>query len=60
MQYDTLTCTLHVYKPTVGPVASRRLFFDVQVVTLLLGEYTLIFFNNICSTLTCVYAYDGM
>ena len=39
--YDTLTCTLHVYKPTVQPVASRRLFFDVQVVTFLLREYTL-------------------
>ena len=36
----TLTCTLHAYKPTVHPAASRRLFFDVQVITLLLGEYT--------------------
>ena len=35
----------HVYlackKPSVQPVANRRLFFDLQVVTLLLGEYTL-------------------
>ena len=33
-------CTLKVYKPTVQPVASRRLFFDLQVVTLLLVEFT--------------------
>ena len=41
MPYDILTCTLHVYKPTVWPVASRSLFLDIQVVTLLLGKYTL-------------------
>ena len=29
----------HLYKPTVQPVASRRLFFDLQVVTLLLVEF---------------------
>ena len=40
-------CTLHVYKPTLQPVASRRLFFDVQVVTLLLGEHTLFACANI-------------
>ena len=72
---DTLMCTLHVYKPTVQPVASRRLFFDLQVVTIWLVEFTLLaranlyypttrlrlyFFTNICSTLTCVYTYDGM
>ena len=34
-------CTLRGYKPTVRPVASRNLFFDLQEVTLLLGEYTL-------------------
>ena len=39
--YDTLMCTLHLYKPTVQPVASRSLFLDIQVVALLLGEYTL-------------------
>ena len=39
--HDTLTCTLHVYKPTVQPVASSRLSFDVQVEALLLGEYSL-------------------
>ena len=32
--------TLHVCKPTVQPVASPRLFFDLQVVTLLLVEFT--------------------
>ena len=41
MPYDTLTCTLHVYKPTVQPVASHSLFLDIQVVTLLLGGFTL-------------------
>ena len=39
--YDTLTCTLHAYKPTVWPVASCGLFLDNQEVTLLLGELTL-------------------
>ena len=39
--YDTLTCTLHVYKPTIQPVANHSLFLEIQVVTLLLGEYTL-------------------
>ena len=34
-------CTLHVYKPTVRPVASSSLLFDLQVVTLLLAEYIL-------------------
>ena len=34
--------TLHVYKPTVQlAVASHSLFFDIQVVTLLLVENTL-------------------
>ena len=28
--YDVLTCTLHVYKATVQPVASCSLFLDVQ------------------------------
>ena len=41
MPYDTLTGTLHVKKPTVRPIASYSLFLDVQVVTLLLGEFTL-------------------
>ena len=70
-------CT-HVYlaciKLTVQSVAAHRLFFDLQVVTLLLVELTclhvqislpyyqatFVFFNNTCSTLKCVYAYDGM
>ena len=39
--YNTVTCTLHVYKPTVWPVASHRLLFDIQVVKFLFGEYTL-------------------
>ena len=39
--YDTLTYTLHVYKPTVWSVAGCSLFLDVQVVTLLLGEFAL-------------------
>ena len=64
--YHTLTCTLHVYYPTVRPVVSRSLFLDILVV-LLLGDYTLFalqistnplpgyahIFNNICSTITC-------
>ena len=39
--YNTLTCTVHVNKPTVQPVASQSLFLDVQIVTLLLGEFNL-------------------
>ena len=35
VMYDTLTCTLHVYKPTVWLVASRSLFLDFQPVRLL-------------------------
>ena len=35
------TSNLHVHKPTVRPLSSRSVFFDVQVVTLLLAEYTL-------------------
>ena len=35
MPYRTLTCTLHVYKATVRPVASRSLFLDIPVVTFL-------------------------
>ena len=34
-------CTLHVYKSSVWPVASCNLFLDIQVVTLLLREFTL-------------------
>ena len=41
MPYNTLMCTLHVYKPTVRPVTSSILFFDLQVVTLLLSKFTL-------------------
>ena len=36
---DTLTCTLHVYKPTVCPAASCSLFLDIQEGTLLLGSW---------------------
>ena len=46
MPDDTLTCTWHVYKPTVRPVASCSLFLDIQVVTLLMGEYTLLAHTN--------------
>ena len=42
VRYDTLTCALQVYKPTVrGPVANSRVFFDFQLVTLLMGEFSL-------------------
>ena len=69
MPYHTLTYTLHVYKLNVWPVDSSSLFLDNQVVTVLLGEYTLFscanlyypplpgyvhILNNICSTLTCL------
>ena len=37
----TLACALHVYKPTVQPVASHCLFLDIQVATLLLGGFSL-------------------
>ena len=40
MLYD-LTSSLHEYKPTVQPVASRSLFLDNHVVTHLLGEITI-------------------
>ena len=30
---------MHVYKPPARPGASRSLLFDIEVVTLLLGEY---------------------
>ena len=43
VSYDTPTCNLYVYKP----VANRRLFFDGQVLTLLLVEYTLFAHANL-------------
>ena len=46
--YNTLTCTLNPYQPSVGPVASRSLFFDVQILTLTLGKYTLFARANFC------------
>ena len=68
MLYVTLMCTLHVYKPTVQPV-SCSLFLEIEELTLLTlllfahanfyYQATLIFFNNVCSTLTNVYTYDG-
>ena len=45
--YHTLTCTLHVYKPTVQPVASRGLFLDIQALTLLLEQFTLLICVNL-------------
>ena len=41
-------CTLHVHKPTVQLVASRNLFLDIQVVTLLLGKCSLFAHANLC------------
>ena len=57
MPYNTLTCPLHVYKPTVQPVASSSLFFDLQVVTLLLAEYTLFARANLCYPTTRLCSY---
>ena len=51
------TCTLHVYKPTVWPVASSSLFFDFQVVTMLLAEYTLFAHANLCYPITRLCSY---
>ena len=48
MPYDTLTCTSHVNKLTVWPEASRSLFLDIQVETLLLGEFSLLARANLC------------
>ena len=47
MLYDTLMCTLHVYKLSVLPVANHSLFLDIPVMTLLLGEYNLFAHTNI-------------
>ena len=49
-------CTLHVYKSTKQPVASR-LFLDIQVVTLLLGEYTLFAQGNLYYPTTRLHSY---
>ena len=38
--YHTLTCTMHVDETTLRPAASRSLFLDVQLVTLL-GQFIL-------------------
>ena len=38
MSYHTLMYTLHEYKPTLRPVASRSLFLDIQIETLLLMD----------------------
>ena len=43
----TLTCTLHVYKPSVQPAASNSLFLDIQGVTLLLRQFTLFAHANL-------------
>ena len=40
-----------------APVASRNLFFDIQVVTLLLGEYTLFASANLCYPTTKLHSY---
>ena len=34
-------CTLHLYKPSLRPVACCSMFLNIQVLTLLLGEYIL-------------------
>ena len=57
MPYNTLTCILHIYKPTVRPVASSSLFFDFQIVTLLLAEYTLFARANLCYPTTRLRSY---
>ena len=44
-------------KPTVRPVASRTLFFNLQVVRLLLAEYTLFACGNLCYPTTRVRSY---
>ena len=70
------TGALRVYKPTVQCVASHSLVLDIQVVSLLSGEFSLffctcksllphyqgmtLFLYNIRSTLTCVYTYNEM
>ena len=38
---------MRVYLPTMWPIASCQLFFDIQVLTLLLGEYTLFARTNL-------------
>ena len=68
----------HVYlaciKLTVQSVATHRLFFDLQVVTLLLVEFSCLhvqisttllpgyvcIFQQYMHTLKCVYTFDGM
>ena len=55
--YYTLTCTLHPYQVAVGPVSIHSLLFDVQVVTLLLGKYTLFACANLCYPTTRLYSY---
>ena len=57
MPYNALTCNLHPYKLTVGLVASRSLFFDVQEVTLLLGKYTLFARANLYYSTTRLRSY---
>ena len=46
------TGALHVYKPTVWPVASCSLYFDIQAMTLLLGEFNYLAHANLHYTTT--------
>ena len=54
---NTLACTLHPYEAAVWPVSSCNLFFDVQVVTLLLGKYTLFAHAHLCYPTTKLRSY---
>ena len=56
---NSLIAQIHcnIYKPTVLPVASSSLFFDLQVVTLLLGKYTLFARANLCYPTTRLCSY---
>ena len=56
LPYYTLTCTLHVYKPTVWPVASRSLFLVIQVVhsEILVGRI-----HIVCTCKSLLHHYQG-
>ena len=46
MKHSSVPC-IHI-NPLWGPLASQSLLFDVQVLTLLLGKYTLFAHANLC------------
>ena len=48
---------LHIYKPTALPIAGRSLFLDIQVVTLLLKEFSCFNVQNLCypTSRLCLY-----